>query len=47
MRFLKLDLLAWGPFTDVSLDLSGGNQGLHVVYGPSHAFVITQWPGRP
>ena len=37
MRFLDLDLVAYGPFTDVSLDLSAGGQGLHVVYGPNEA----------
>ncbi len=37
MRFLRLDLRAFGPFTDVVLDLSGGEQGLHVVYGANEA----------
>jgi len=37
MRFLDLDLVAYGPFTDVSLDLSAGSQGLHIVYGPNEA----------
>ena len=37
MRFLDLRLLAYGPFTDHRLDLSGGEQGLHIVYGPNEA----------
>jgi uncharacterized protein YhaN len=34
---LRLDLRAFGPFTDVVLDLSGGKQGLHLIYGPNEA----------
>ena len=37
MRFRALHLQAFGPFTDVSLDLSGGQQGLHIIYGPNEA----------
>lgn len=37
MRFQKLQFLAYGPFTDSSLDLSHGNHGLHIVYGPNEA----------
>jgi uncharacterized protein YhaN len=37
MKILKLNLLAVGPFTDSSLDLSGGEEGLHVIYGPNEA----------
>lgn len=37
MKLLRLDLPAFGPFTDVSLDLSAGNHGLHMVYGPNEA----------
>lgn len=37
MRFLDLRLLAYGPFTDHRLDLAGGDQGLHIVYGPNEA----------
>lgn len=37
MKILRLDLRAFGPFTDVLLDLSGGNEGLHVIYGPNEA----------
>jgi uncharacterized protein YhaN len=37
MRFLSLELLAYGPFNDTSLDLTGGNKGLHIIYGPNEA----------
>src|SRR3954451_23513544 len=37
MKILELGLLAFGPFTDVVLDLSGGREGLHLVYGPNEA----------
>lgn len=37
MKFLRLDLLAFGPFTNTVLDLSPGNQGLHLLYGPNEA----------
>ena len=37
MRLLRLDLKAVGPFTDVSLDLSAGDHGLHLIYGPNEA----------
>jgi uncharacterized protein YhaN len=37
VKLLKLDLRAFGPFTDVSLDLSAGSEGLHVIYGPNEA----------
>lgn len=37
MKILRLDLLAFGPFTDVSLSPSEGNHGLHIVYGPNEA----------
>ncbi|HEY9867636.1 MAG TPA: AAA family ATPase [Candidatus Obscuribacterales bacterium] len=33
MRFLSLQLIAFGPFTNVSVDLSGGRHGLHIVFG--------------
>lgn len=35
MRILNLDLIAFGPFANQSLDLSEG--GLHLVYGPNEA----------
>lgn len=37
MRLLELQLKAFGPFTGRSLDLSGGEPGLHVVFGPNEA----------
>ena len=37
MRIDRLDLLAYGPFTDQSLDLSGGDFGLHLIYGDNEA----------
>lgn len=37
MKILRLDLRAFGPFTDVTLDLSGGQEGLHVIFGPNEA----------
>lgn len=49
MKILQMDLLAFGPFTDVSLFLHEGQHGLHVVYGPNEAGkssslrALTQW----
>ena len=37
MRILQLDLLAFGPFTDKSLELHAGQFGLHVIFGPNEA----------
>ena len=37
MKLLKLNLKAVGPFTDVLLELSRGEQGLHLIYGPNEA----------
>lgn len=37
MRLMRLDLRAFGPFTDRVVDFSGGDAGLHVVYGPNEA----------
>ena len=37
MRIDRLDLIAYGRFKDVSLDLSGGERGLHVIHGPNEA----------
>jgi uncharacterized protein YhaN len=37
MKILALALQAFGPFTDVVLDLSGGQEGLHLVHGPNEA----------
>lgn len=37
MRFQRLELLAFGHFTDVTIDLSAGNYGLHLIFGPNEA----------
>ena len=37
MRFLTFEMLAYGPFTEKVLDLSGGKEGLHLIYGPNEA----------
>ncbi len=37
MRLLQLELIAYGPFTDATIDLSQGDQGLHVIYGLNEA----------
>ena len=37
MRLLRLDLLAYGPFTDRTLPLDEGSCGLHVIFGPNEA----------
>ncbi len=37
MRIDRLDLLAYGTFTDKSLDLSAGDKGLHLIYGDNEA----------
>ena len=37
MRINRLDLMAFGRFTDTSLDLSRGDLGLHLIYGDNEA----------
>lgn len=37
MRIDRLDLIAYGPFTAKSLDLTEGNSGLHLIYGDNEA----------
>jgi uncharacterized protein YhaN len=37
MRILELDLIACGPFSGETLDLSAGQYGLHIVYGPNES----------
>lgn len=37
MKLLELYLFAFGPFTDFTIDLSGGKEGLHIIYGPNEA----------
>ncbi len=37
MRILRLDLSAVGPFTDKSIDLGEGREGIHIIYGSNEA----------
>ncbi len=37
MRIEQLRLIAHGPFTDTVLDLSGGKEGFHLIYGRNEA----------
>ena len=37
MKILLLRLMAFGPFTDETIDLAGGKEGFHLVYGPNEA----------
>ncbi len=37
MNISKLNLMAFGPFTDLNLDFSASALGLHVIYGPNEA----------
>jgi len=37
VKILELRLTAFGPFTGRVLDLSSGNHGLHVIFGPNEA----------
>lgn len=37
MRIDRLDLIAFGPFTDKPLNLSDGDSGLHLIYGDNEA----------
>ncbi len=37
MKLATLHLKAVGPFTDVVIELSGGEQGLHLIHGPNEA----------
>lgn len=37
MKLLELELTAFGPFSGQRVDLSAGNPGLHVVFGPNEA----------
>ncbi|XZE36609.1 AAA family ATPase [Pirellulaceae bacterium SH501] len=37
MKLQQLDLIAVGPFTQVTLDFSRGMPGLHLVFGPNEA----------
>ena len=37
MRIQSLELRAFGPFTGTVLDLSSGQEGVHIIYGPNEA----------
>jgi uncharacterized protein YhaN len=37
MKIERLDLIAYGLFSDVTLDFSSGNPGLHLIYGDNEA----------
>ena len=37
MKILSLKLIAYGPFTDATLDFAGDGTGFHVIYGPNEA----------
>ena len=37
MKLLRLNLKAVGPFSSAVLDLSAGQHGLHLIYGPNEA----------
>jgi len=37
MKIISLDFVAFGPFTDTTLDLSAGEKGFHIIYGPNEA----------
>lgn len=37
MKILRLDLIAFGPFTECALRFNGESHGFHIVYGPNEA----------
>ncbi|MCP4667317.1 MAG: AAA family ATPase, partial [Deltaproteobacteria bacterium] len=37
MKIREIMLIAYGPFTDVRIDLREGEEGLHIIYGPNEA----------
>jgi len=37
VKFLAFKFIAFGPFTDLRIDLSQGHHGVHVIYGPNEA----------
>ena len=37
MRFRRLEIPAYGPFTDFTLDLPKGSTDFHLIYGPNEA----------
>jgi uncharacterized protein YhaN len=42
---LRLDLLAWGPFTERRLELGNGSSGLQIIYGDNEAGKSTTMRG--
>ncbi len=37
MKIKRLDLIAFGPFTDQRLEFDSGTPGLHIIFGPNEA----------
>lgn len=37
MKILQMNLTAFGPFTDTRIPMAGGEEGLHIIYGPNEA----------
>ena len=37
MRLRRLDLKAFGPFTDRTLEFDSKEPGLHIIFGPNEA----------
>ncbi len=37
MKIVQMNLLAFGPFTDLDFDLGDGKEGLHIIYGHNEA----------
>lgn len=37
MKLLRIELIAFGPFSNAVLDLNEGSEGLHLIYGPNEA----------
>ena len=37
MKIKRLDLKAFGPFTDRTLEFDSKKPGLHIIYGPNEA----------
>lgn len=37
MRLKRLDLKAFGPFTDQTIEFNSEEPGLHIIFGPNEA----------
>ena len=37
MKIVQMNLLAFGPFTDLNFDFGAGKEGLHIIYGQNEA----------